>query len=226
MSAIDFPNSPTNGDTFTAGGDVYVFSNNTWVRRSSSVIPKNIVTAKGDLIVGTGSSTVSRLAAGDNNRYLKANSSTATGLEWSAVPSIASLDDVPDVTINSATTDDVLIWNGSAWVNSDKLRLITRYSINAQTGSYTLVLSDANKLVEMGVGSANNLTIPPNSSVPFPIGSQIHVLQTGAGQTTIVAGAGVTVNGTPGLKLRAQWSYATLIERAENTWVVIGDLAA
>ena len=99
-------------------------------------------------------------------------------------------------------------------------------STNAQTASYTLVLADKNKVVEMGVGSANNLTVPLNSSVAFPVGSQINILQTGAGQTTIVATGGVTINATPGLKMRAQWSYATLIKRATDTWVLVGDISA
>lgn len=99
-------------------------------------------------------------------------------------------------------------------------------STNAQTASYTLVLSDKNKIVEMNVGSANNLTVPLNSSQAFPVGSQINILQTGSGQTTVVATGGVTINATPGLKLRAQWSYASLIKRAENTWVLVGDISA
>jgi hypothetical protein len=97
--------------------------------------------------------------------------------------------------------------------------------INAQVSSYTLVLSDASKLVEISNASANNLTVPLNSSVAFPTGTQISLLQTGAGQMTVVATGGVTINATPGLKLRAQWSSATLIKRAENTWVLVGDLA-
>jgi hypothetical protein len=104
-----------------------------------------------------------------------------------------------------------------------KSRLV---AINAQTASYTLVLSDVRKLVEVSNASANNLTVPPNSSVAFPVGTVIDVLQTGAGQTTIVAGSGVTVNSAIGLKLRAQWSAVTLIKRATNTWVAIGDLSA
>jgi hypothetical protein len=78
----------------------------------------------------------------------------------------------------------------------------------------------------MNVGSANNLTVPLNSSIPFPIGTQITILQVGAGQTTITPIGGVTINSTPGLKLRAQWSSASLIKRATNTWVAIGDLSA
>jgi hypothetical protein len=99
-------------------------------------------------------------------------------------------------------------------------------TINAQAASYTLVLADKNKLVEVGNASANTLTVPPNSSVAFPVGSTLTILQTGAGQCTLTAGAGVTVNGTPGLKLRTTWSSATLIKRATDTWVALGDLVA
>jgi hypothetical protein len=104
--------------------------------------------------------------------------------------------------------------------------LLSELATSAQTASYTLVAADKAKMVEMNVASANNITVPPNSSVAFPVGSQINILQTGTGQTTVVAGAGVTVNGTPGLKLRTQWSSATLIKRATDTWVLIGDLSA
>lgn len=97
-------------------------------------------------------------------------------------------------------------------------------AINEQTSSYTLILADKDKMVEMSNAYANNLTVPTNASVSFPVGTTITVLQTGVGQTTIVASGGVTVNSTPGLKLRAQWSLVTLIKRATNTWVVSGDL--
>jgi hypothetical protein len=98
--------------------------------------------------------------------------------------------------------------------------------LNAQTASYTLVLTDKDKLVEMNVASGNNLTVPLNSTVAFPTGSQINIIQTGAGQTTVVATGGVTINATPGLKLRAQWSSATLVKRATDTWALIGDVSA
>jgi hypothetical protein len=102
----------------------------------------------------------------------------------------------------------------------------TPFVTNAQTASYTAVLADAGKLVEISNASANNFTVPLNSSVAYPIGTQINILQTGAGQTTVVATGGVTINATPGLKLRAQWSSATLIKRGTDTWVLVGDLSA
>lgn len=99
-------------------------------------------------------------------------------------------------------------------------------TINAQTDSYTLVLTDAGKQVEMNKATGNTLTVPTNASVAFPVGTTILLLQTGAGQTTVAGAGGVTVNGTPGLKLRAQWSVATLIKRATDTWVLTGDISA
>ncbi len=103
--------------------------------------------------------------------------------------------------------------------------IVSHIDTNEETATYTLVLADDGKVVEMNVASANILTIPLNSSVAFPTGTQILVIQTGAGQTTITPDAGVTVNATPGTKLRAQYSGATLIKRATNTWIAIGDLA-
>ena len=104
--------------------------------------------------------------------------------------------------------------------------VLSEIATSSQTASYTLVAADRGKLVEMNVGSANNLTVPLDSSVNFPTGTQIDILQVGSGQTTVVATGGVTINGTPGLKIRAQWGGATLIKRAANTWVLIGDLTA
>jgi hypothetical protein len=97
---------------------------------------------------------------------------------------------------------------------------------SVQTGSYTLVITDGQKLVEMNVGSANTLTIPTNDNVGFPVGTSILVVQTGAGQTTIAGAGGVTVNSAVGLKITQQWAAATLIKRATNTWVAIGALVA
>lgn len=98
--------------------------------------------------------------------------------------------------------------------------------INDQTASYTLVLGDAGKHVRMNVGSANNLTVPPNSSVAFPTGTVITGIQKGAGQTTLVAGSGVTLNATPGLKIAAQWGSFGLVKVDTDVWDVMGRLSA
>ena len=93
------------------------------------------------------------------------------------------------------------------------------------SGTITAALSDAGKMLEMSSGF---FEIPTDASVNFPVGTQITVLQTTLSQITIrpVTAGTTTVNGTPGLKLRTQWSSATLVKRAANLWVAIGDLSA
>jgi hypothetical protein len=103
----------------------------------------------------------------------------------------------------------------------------SRTPIIQKTDSYTLsALTERDSLIEVAKGSAATITIPLNSAVAFPVGTSIDILQTSTGQVTIAGDAGVTVNSTPGLKLRTQWSTATLFKRATNTWVVYGDLTA
>ena len=95
---------------------------------------------------------------------------------------------------------------------------------NRQTASYTLVASDADKLVEMNVGSANDLTIPAST---FSAGQQILLAQYGAGQTTIVAGAGMTIRSNGGkLKLSGQYSGATLVFLSASECYLFGDITA
>lgn len=97
---------------------------------------------------------------------------------------------------------------------------------NAQVASYTLVLADRGQMVKINNASANILTVPPNASVAFPIGTTILVYQEGAGQITITAGAGVVLKSAGSLlKTRLLDSVATLIKSAANTWIVSGDLA-
>ena len=99
---------------------------------------------------------------------------------------------------------------------------------NTQTTAYTLALTDAGKLVELNSGSALTLTVPPNSSVAFPVGTVIEVGRLGTGSVTLVAGVGVTLRVPAGstLALRAQYSTAGLRKRAADEWVVSGDLAS
>jgi hypothetical protein len=94
-----------------------------------------------------------------------------------------------------------------------------------KTASYELDdLNLRDGIIEINSSSATTLTIPLDSSIDYPVGSSIDVIQTGTGTVTIEGELGVTVNATPGLILRTQWSSATLLKRASNTWLVYGDL--
>lgn len=93
--------------------------------------------------------------------------------------------------------------------------------LNTQTGTtYTLVLADAGAIVEMNNASANTLTIPPNSSIAFPLVTTIDITQIGAGLTSIAAGAGVTIKGE--LVSRGQYDGFSLYQRATDDWVLTG----
>ncbi len=99
---------------------------------------------------------------------------------------------------------------------------------NSRPGTaYTLALTDAGLLVESTDGTGFAVTVPPNSTHPFPIGTVIEFSQYGAGQMTFVAGAGVTIRSTDGkLKLYGQYTGASLRKRATNEWILVGDLVA
>lgn len=96
-------------------------------------------------------------------------------------------------------------------------------SINAQVGSaYTLVLGDAGDAVTMTNAGANVVTVPANATAAFPVGTEIAVLQLGAGATTIAGATGVTVNGSVAgsVAVSAQWAGRVLLKTAADTWVV------
>lgn len=100
-------------------------------------------------------------------------------------------------------------------------------TVNSQATAYTLVLGDGGALVEMTGASAVALTVPPNSSVAFPVGTTVVVRQYGAGQVTLTAGAGVTIRSRGGaLKLAGQYAECTLSKRGTDEWVASGDLSA
>jgi hypothetical protein len=100
-------------------------------------------------------------------------------------------------------------------------------TINGQTGTtYTLALTDHGRIVTLSNAAAITLTVPPNSSVAFPVGSSVDLIQIGAGQVTVAPGAGVTISKSMAtLKFRAQYSVLSLVKIATDIWVLTGDAA-
>lgn len=98
--------------------------------------------------------------------------------------------------------------------------------INTQTSAtYTLVLADAHRLVIRSNSSANTVTVPTNTSVAFPVGTQITVVQTGTGTTSIAAAGGVTINSADdATALRVRYSACSLVKIDTNIWLLIGDI--
>ena len=139
-----------------------------------------------------------------------------------------------DTLVGRATTDTLTNKTlTSPTINSGTLSTPTindarqNITLNAQTGTtYTLVLTDNGRLVTLNNASAITVTVPTNASVAFATGAVINIQQIGAGQVTVVGDTGVTVTSTPGAKLRAQYSAASLIKTGTDSWTLIGDLSA
>lgn len=177
----------------------------------------------------TGTPTAPTAAAGTNTTQVATTAFVGTAVSALVASAPAALDTLNELAaaLGSDANFSTTMTNALALKASKaELAAATVASFNTKTTSYTPVLSDEGNVIEMDSASANSVTIPPNSSVAFTIGSSIDVFQKGTGQTTIVAGAGVTILNTPGLKFRDRYSMATLIKRDTNTWIVSGDLTA
>ena len=165
------------------------------------------------------------LKGGTTGQILSKNSNTDLDFTWIA-------NDQGDIT--AVNTNSPLTGGGTsgALTLSYDYAAGSKLTLNAQTATYTVVLSDADqKLVTMSVASANDFLIPTNANVAFPTGTVINVIQIGAGQTTIKAvTSGTTTISSTGAtatapKLRVQFSAASCIKVATDTWYVVGDIA-
>jgi len=131
MAAIDFPNSPTQGDTFTASDKTWVYLDGKWTL--PSVDANGLVTSissatSGQFLKWNGSAWVNDTIdlGADTAGSFVASLVAGTGVSVTnnsgeaATPTIAldaTLDNLSNVTVPSPTTNDVLQWNGTAWVN-------------------------------------------------------------------------------------------------------------
>jgi hypothetical protein len=104
--------------------------------------------------------------------------------------------------------------------------VVDHSSTNSRTANYTLLIGDDGIIVEANSTSAIVISVPLDATTNFPIGSKITIIRVNTGAVSVAGVSGVTVNATPGLNLRAQWSAATLLKRAANTWLLMGDLSS
>jgi hypothetical protein len=121
----------------------------------------------------------------------------------------------------TAPADTTVLWADTSQVGIEEN---ARYLSNVAGTTYTLVLADRGKLILCSNAAAQTVTVPTNATAAFVIGTQIDLVQMGAGSLTLAAAGGVTVNATPSLDFRAQYSAASLIKTATNSWILIGDL--
>ena len=242
-------NAEVNGN-FVVGGNLTVSGTTTTVNSETISLADNLIDLNSNFTTGTPTENSGvRIKRGDSadvqlrwnessdvweftndganySTIAPLNSPTFTGTVSGITKSMVGLGNVDNTSdankpVSTATQTALDAKASTADLNSALL-----YSFNNKISSYTLVLSDATNMVEMESSSATTVTVPTNSSVAFPIGTTVDIFQKGTGQVTVSASGGVTIYATPGLKLRTQYSGATLIKRDTNTWILTGDLSA
>ena len=98
--------------------------------------------------------------------------------------------------------------------------------VTESTTSRTLVLTDAGAYIRTTNIGATTITVPPNSSVAFAVGTSVIVRQAAAGKVTVAAGSGVTINTPETLAARTEGSSIALTKVAADEWDLTGDLEA
>jgi hypothetical protein len=193
------PQSALNGTGFVKiSGTTISYDNSTYLTANQSITLSGDVTGSGATAITSTLATVSQASSGN---FVK-----------------VTLDTKGRVTGNTAVVAADITALGFA---------VSAITTNRQTASYTLVLSEANKQVELNVATANTLTVTTNATVAFPIGTQILIAQYGAGACTITAASGVTLRSESAkLKTNGQYAGATCVKIATDEWYVFGNLIA
>lgn len=192
-------------------------------KQSTITFGAGVQTALGVNIGSAGAPVLFNGAGGTPSSITLTNANgTAAGLTAGTVTTNANLTGHVTSTGNAAVLGSFSSSNLSTALTDEVgtgAAVFSEPDVNTQTGSYTLVLSDKAKEVRMNVAGSNNLTVPPNSSVAFPIGSMVTISQYGAGQISVVQGAGVTIRSSAGNLLSpGQYSPMVIRKIATDEW--------
>ncbi len=183
-------------------------------------------------IVYLGDPSFTQLAIGTASHVLKVNSG-ATAPEWGQVTAAGIATSVAGngLTGGNGTALAVNVDDSTIEINSDSLRIkddgvtsakLAAPTLTSKTDSFTLALVDENCTMQCNKATGMTVTVP-TSSVAFSNGAVVTLMQYGAGQVTVAGDTGVDIRSSNGLKLRTQYSMATLVKISNTEWVLSGD---
>ena len=218
--------SLTTGDTFQVAIDPDTVNEELCyiTVQSGDVFTITRAVAGTSAIVHAAGATVRHVLSSDDLNYFNTTSpaslSTAKG-DIVVASGAQAVDNLPVGTNDYVLTADSTQTLGVKWAAVPSVSL--NLTINAKTGSYSLLASDVNKLVTVDSASSATITVPNGV---FAVGNQVNVAALGDGLVTIDSDGTTVLKATPGTVLRTKYSSATIICIATNTFLIVGDLSA
>lgn len=199
----------------------------------SGSIAVNPMTAAGDMIFGGASGAQTRLPAASSVHSVLMYDAATSAPKWTDTVENLTLN-LPNIFLDNAHSVDTghITWDDPTRTIKvgDGARVLTFFPFEVNTveitSNYTFVTNDANKLhIVNGQSGPTQVTVPLDSDINYPVGTQISIV---ALSSSVSVGFAVGVTGyfSPGTKLRAPGSMATLIKLGADKWVLTGDLTA
>lgn len=187
-----------------------------------------ILTTNGTIVLDTTALAFSALSTGsslNNNFVATTDPTTDDDLNQTSPGPYGVGSSWVNTTLDSAYVCVDASDGAAVWVQTNaEASAVTTIPFSAKTGDYSLLLADAGKLIRITKASPGILTVPTNASAAFALGSFIQLKSAGAGQISVSPSSGVTLNSPETYKLEKQYSHATIMKVATDTWDLYGDL--